>query len=81
MQKLFLFIYALYKTSRFKKAVVSWTFYIKKVFLEISQNSQENTSSSASFLIKLETCNLAYWKSQTQDPMTTHGTQDPRVGP
>ena len=35
-------------------------FCIKKMFLEISQNSQENTYASASFLIKLqaEACNL-----------------------
>ena len=30
----------------------------KKVFLEISQNSQENTCSRVSFLIKLQACNF-----------------------
>ena len=30
----------------------------KKVFLEISQNSQENTCARASFLIKLQACNF-----------------------
>ena len=29
---------------------------VKKVFLEISQNSQENTCARASFLIKLQAC-------------------------
>ena len=29
----------------------------KKVFLEISENSQENTCSRVSFLIKLQACN------------------------
>ena len=33
-------------------------FYEKKVFLEISQNSQENTCSTASFLIKLQVSDL-----------------------
>ena len=35
-------------------------FYIKKVFLKISQNSQENTCARVSFLIKLQAsaCNL-----------------------
>ena len=32
----------------------------KNVFLEISQNSQENTSARDSFLIKLEDCFLSY---------------------
>ena len=31
---------------------------VKKVFLEISQNSQENTCARASFLIKLWACNF-----------------------
>ena len=31
---------------------------VKKVFLEISQNSQENTCASASFLIKLQAWSL-----------------------
>ena len=31
---------------------------VKKVFLEISQNSQENTCARASFLIKLQTSAL-----------------------
>ena len=30
---------------------------VKKMFLEISQNSQENTCARVSFLIKLQTCN------------------------
>ena len=33
--------------------------YVKKVFLEISQNSQENTCARVSFLIKLQaSCNF-----------------------
>ena len=31
---------------------------IKKVFLEFSQNSQENTCARVSFLIKLQVCNF-----------------------
>ena len=34
--------------------VVVWRCSIEKVFLEISQNSQENTCARASFLIKLQ---------------------------
>ena len=30
----------------------------KKMFLQISQNSQENTCSRVSFLIKLQVCNF-----------------------
>ena len=37
----------------------------KKVFLEISQNSQENTCASVSFLIKLQISGLQlYWKKR-----------------
>ena len=31
---------------------------VKKVFLEISQNLQENTCARVSFLIKLQACNF-----------------------
>ena len=79
MQKLFLFIEALF-SSRLKKAV-SWRCSLKKMFLEISQNSQENTCARVSCLIKLQTCNLAYRKSGTQDPKAGPGTKNPRVGP
>ena len=34
--------------------------YVKKVLLEISQNSQENTCARVSFLIKLQTWGLFY---------------------
>ena len=38
---------------------VAQTCSVKKVFLEISQNSQENTCAAVSFLIKLEAaCNF-----------------------
>ena len=36
------------------KKAVAQTCSVKKVFLEISQNSQENTCARASFLIKLQ---------------------------
>ena len=39
------------------EAVVQW-FSVKKVFLEISQNSQENTCARVSFLIKLQVSGL-----------------------
>ena len=32
--------------------------YVKKLFLEISQNSQENTCARVSFLIKLQACDF-----------------------
>ena len=46
--------------------VVKWQMFrsshqrcsMKKVFLEISQNSQKNTCARASFLIKLQACNF-----------------------
>ena len=34
--------------------VVAWRCSVKKVFLEISENSQENTCARVSFLIKLQ---------------------------
>ena len=46
-----------YVTSRQKQPPE--VFYVKKVFLEISQNSQENTCAIVSFLIKLQAaCNF-----------------------
>ena len=39
---------------------------VKKMFLEISKNSQENTCVGVSFLIKLEA--LVYRKSEIHDP-------------
>ena len=41
------------------EAVVQWCF-VKKVFLEISQNSQKNTRARVSLLIKLQAPALAY---------------------
>ena len=38
----------------------------KKVFLEISQNSQENTCARISFLIKLQACNFIKKETLTQ---------------
>ena len=45
----------------------------KKVFLEISQNSKENTSVRVSFLIKLqaESCNC--FKKETRAQLSRHG--------
>ena len=40
-------------------------FYIKKVFLEISQNSEENTCAIASFLIKLQAWACKFIKKET----------------
>ena len=37
--------------------------FCKKVFLEISQNSQENICARVSFLIKLQACN--FFKKET----------------
>ena len=37
----------------------------KKVFLEISQNSQENTCARVSFLIKLQASSLQFIKKET----------------
>ena len=50
------------------------------VFLEISQNLLGNTCARVSFLLKLQTCNLAYRKSETQDSKAGPGTQDHRLG-
>ena len=41
-----------------KAEAVARTWSVKKVFLEISQNSQENTCVRVSFLIKLQACNF-----------------------
>ena len=40
--------------------------YVKKVFLKISQNSQENTCVGVSFLIKLKNLSLIFRSTQTQ---------------
>ena len=42
-----------YEWRLFSQEAVAQTCSVKKVFLEISQNSQENTCARASFLIKL----------------------------
>ena len=39
---------------------------VKKVFLEISQNLEENTFARGSFLIKLEACNFIKKETLTQ---------------
>ena len=43
----------IYQSIQYQKQVV-WRFSVKKVFLEMSQNSQENTCASVSFLIKFQ---------------------------
>ena len=43
---------------------VAWRCSVKKVFLEISQNSQENTSARVSFLIKLQAWAYNFIKSE-----------------
>ena len=39
---------------------------VEKVFLEFSQNSQENTCAKVSLLIKLQACNLIKTETLTQ---------------
>ena len=39
---------------------------VEKVFLEISQNSQENTCARVSFLIKLQAWGLQLYKKEAQ---------------
>ena len=43
---------------RFDTEAVVQRCFVKKVFLEISQNSQENTCARVSFSIKLQVCNF-----------------------
>ena len=45
---------------------VARRYSVKKVFLEISQNSQENTCARDSFLIKLKACNFIKKESLAQ---------------
>ena len=47
---------------------VVWRCFVKKVFLEISQNLQENPCAGASFLIMLQACGLKLY--QKRDPDT-----------
>ena len=46
------------------RGAVAWRCTLKKVFLEISQNSQENICARASFLIKLNTSGGCFWANQ-----------------
>ena len=48
----------LLRTPRLAREGVAQRCYVKKVFLEIFQNSQENTCARVSFLIKLKACNF-----------------------
>ena len=45
---------------------VVWRCFVKKVFLEILQNSQENTCAKVSFLIKPQACNFIKKETLTQ---------------
>ena len=54
---------------------------MKNVFLQISQNSQENICVGVFFYKIAGSSNLAYPKSGTQDPKVGLGTKDPKVGP
>ena len=47
--------------------VVVWRCSVKKVFLEISQNSQENICARISFLIKLQSSGLQLYKKRGSD--------------
>ena len=49
-----------------KTKTVVWMCSVEKVFLEISQNSQENTCAKVSLLIKLQACNLIKKETLTQ---------------
>ena len=71
-------IVSLPMTLKFWEAVVQRC-SVKKVFLEISQNSQGNTCATASVLIKLQPS--AYRKSGTHDPRVGPWTWDPKVRP
>ena len=49
------------------KKAVAQTRSVKKVFLEISQNSQENTSARVPFLIKLQALGLQLYLKGDSD--------------
>ena len=51
------------KELRRVEAVI-WRYSVEKVFLEISQNSQENTCAKVSFLIKLHACGLHLYQKR-----------------
>ena len=54
-------LFKISKANLYTEAVVQ-TCSVKKVFLEISQNSQENTCARVSFLTK-KVCNVITWNS------------------
>ena len=55
-----------------KQEVAAQTYSVKKTFLEISENSQENACASVSFLIKLQALFLqntsggCFWSTEIQ---------------
>ena len=51
---------------------IFWAVSVKKVFLEISQNSQENTCARVSFLIKLQACGQSLTARSTSRWRTLH---------
>ena len=65
----------------FLTGTVVWVCSLKNVFLQISQNSQENICVGVFFYKIAGSSNLAYPKSGTQDPKVGLGTKDPKVGP
>ena len=50
----------------------------KKAFLEISQNSQKNTSARVSFLIKLQVCQSLFYRPQAKFRRTPSFTEQLR---
>ena len=51
-------------------------FYVKKVFLEISQNSQENTCARVCFLIKLQAWGEHHWTAASEQFYTDTPTNE-----
>ena len=60
--------YALISLSYFKVSIVVWWCSAKKLFLQTSQNSQENIFARVSFLVKLQIYSV--WLYQERDPST-----------
>ena len=59
------FLYYCSATERNNPEVVVQRYSVKKVFLEISQNSQENTCARVSFLIKLQAHSINFKSCDT----------------
>ena len=61
----YLYDLVLYLISFFLSEAVAWRCFVKKVFLKISPNLQENTSARVSFLIKLQALACNFIKKET----------------